>query len=76
MEHNKVYAYFEHNKRSESKQELCLINFKTEAQIEKLCNPIETEEEKEEVEKLVKKTIIAHDVKTYFDDTPLNNKIL
>ena len=74
LEHNKVYAYFEHNKRTDKKQEWCLINFKTEAQIEELCNPIGPEDEKEEIEKPVKKTIIAQDVKTYFDDTPLNNK--
>ena len=74
LEHNKIYAYFEHNKRYDAKQEWCLVNFKTEAQIEELCNPIEPEEEREEAEKPVKKTIIAQDVKTYFDDTPINNK--
>ena len=74
LENNKVYAYFEPNKRTDKKQAWCLINFKTEEQIEELCNPVGQEAEKEEPEKPVKKTIIAQDVKTYFDDTPLNNK--
>lgn len=75
LENNKVYAYFVPNHKHDAKQPWALQGFKTETQIEELCNPTEPEEEKEEEPaKPVKKTIIAQDVKTYFDDTPLNNK--
>lgn len=74
LENNKVYAYFIPNHKQDAKQPWALHSFKTEAQIEELCNPTEPEEEEEEPAKPEKKTIIAQDVKTYFDDTPLNNK--
>lgn len=73
LENNKLFAYFVPNFHEDAKQDWYLNSFKTEAQIEELCNPEEPEEEKEEEKKPEKKTIIQ-DVKTYFDETPLNNK--
>ncbi len=73
LENQKLFAYFVLNQHADAKQTWFLQGFKTEYQIEELCNPEEPEEEKEEEKKPEKKTIIQ-DVKTYFDETPLNNK--
>lgn len=74
LENNKLYAFFTPNRNKTAKQPWALDSFKTEYQIEELCNPEEPEEEIEtEPEKPVAKKIIQ-DVRTYFDDTPINNK--
>ena len=71
MDNNCLFAYFSPNRNKEAKQKWALQSFKTEAQIEELCNPVTEEEPEPEPEKPVKKTII-HDAVTVFDDTPLN----
>lgn len=67
--------FFTPNRNKNAKQPWALDSFKTEDQIEELCNPEEpeVEEEPEEPKKAVTQKIIQ-EAKTYFDDTPINNK--
>ena len=73
MDGNKLYAFFTQNRNTSARQPWALSSIKTEAQIDELCNPEEPEEEEPVVEQPKTKRIIQ-DVKTYFDDTPINNK--
>ena len=73
MDGNKLYAFFTQNRNTSARQPWALSSIKTEAQIDELCNPEEPEEEELVVEQPKTKRIIQ-DVKTYFDDTPINNK--
>lgn len=73
MDGNKLYAFFTQNRNTSARQPWALSSIKTEAQIDELCNPEESEEEEPVVEQPKTKRIIQ-DVKTYFDDTPINNK--
>ncbi|WP_318713937.1 AIPR family protein [Treponema sp.] len=73
MDGNKLYAFFTQNRNTSARQPWALSSIKTEAQIDELCNPEEPEDEEPVVEQPKTKKIIQ-DVKTYFDDTPINNK--
>ena len=73
MDGNKLYAFFTQNRNTSARQPWALSSIKTEAQIDELCNPEEPEDEEPVVEQPKTKRIIQ-DVKTYFDDTPINNK--
>lgn len=73
MDGNKLYAFFTQNRNTSARQPWALSSIKTEAQIDELCNPEEPEDEEPVVEQPTTKKIIQ-DVKTYFDDTPINNK--
>lgn len=73
MDGNKLYAFFTQNRNTSARQPWALSSIKTEVQIDELCNPEEPEEEEPVVEQPKTKRIIQ-DVKTYFDDTPINNK--
>ena len=55
MDNNCLFAYFSPNRNKEAKQKWALQSFKTEAQIEELCNPVTEEEPEPEPEKPVKK---------------------
>ena len=73
MDNNRLYAFFTQNRNKTAKQPWALDSIKTESQIDELCNPEEPEEEEPVVEQPKPKKIIQ-DVKTYFDETPINNK--
>ena len=73
MDGNKLYAFFTQNRNTSARQPWALSSIKTEVQIDELCNPEEPEDEEPVVEQPKTKRIIQ-DVKTYFDDTPINNK--
>lgn len=73
MDGNKLYAFFTQNRNTSARQPWALSSIKTEVQIDELCNPEEPEDEEPVVEQPKTKKIIQ-DVKTYFDDTPINNK--
>ncbi len=73
MDGNKLYAFFTQNRNTSARQPWALSSIKTEAQIDELCNPEEPEDEEPVVEQPKTRKIIQ-DVKTYFDDTPINNK--
>lgn len=73
MDGNNLYAFFTQNRNTSARQPWALSSIKTEAQIDELCNPEEPEDEEPVVEQPKTKRIIQ-DVKTYFDDTPINNK--
>lgn len=73
MDGNKLYAFFTQNRNTSARQPWALSSIKTEVQIDELCNPEEPEDEEPIVEQPKTKRIIQ-DVKTYFDDTPINNK--
>lgn len=73
MDGNKLYAFFTQNRNTSARQSWALSSIKTEVQIDELCNPEEPEDEEPVVEQPKTKRIIQ-DVKTYFDDTPINNK--
>lgn len=71
MDGNKLYAFFTQNRNTSARQPWALSSIKTEVQIDELCNPEEPEDEEPVVEQPKTKRIIQ-DVKTYFDDTPIN----
>lgn len=73
MDGNKLYAFFTQNRNTSARQPWALSSIKTEVQIDELCNPEGPEDEEPVVEQPKTKRIIQ-DVKTYFDDTPINNK--
>ena len=73
MDGNNLYAFFTQNRNTSARQPWALSSIKTEVQIDELCNPEEPEDEEPVVEQPKTKRIIQ-DVKTYFDDTPINNK--
>ena len=74
LENNKLYAFFTPNRNKSAKQQWALDGFKTESQIEELCNPEEQDEEEEKEPEVPAPKRIIQDVRTYFDDTPINNK--
>jgi len=72
LDGNKLFAYFTENRNEDAKQKWYCQGFKTEDEIEELCNPEEPEAE-EEPEKPFPKRIIQ-EAKTIFDTTPLHTK--
>lgn len=72
LDGNKIFAYFGENRIEGAKQKWYCQGFKTEEEIEALCNPLEAETE-DEPEKPKPKRILQ-DARTIFDTTPLKAK--